>query len=127
MKRYIILFIIFLCYTGKSFGYGPHDPNCISCHSLHDAKAPKIIAIEPYNKEINPVTKTKPTGIASLCMGCHNTDMGIKPVTLTHSNPVEIVPIGKVDVPPSLLKDSKVTCSSCHNPHESDNERLLLV
>ena len=129
MKRLIGFFVILLLnYTGISLAYGPHDPNCTGCHSLHNAKAPKIIAVEPYTKEVNPITKKKPTGIASLCLGCHNPDLGIKPILLSHSHPVEVTPSKKVKVPKSLLRDGKVTCSSCHDPHPSNpNYKYLIV
>jgi predicted CXXCH cytochrome family protein len=107
--------------------YGPHDPGCTSCHSIHNAKGAAILAVEPNTKEINPFTKSPATGIAALCLGCHKKELGIAPVMLKHSHPVEITPSANVSVPANLIRDGKVTCSSCHDPHPSNPYYKYLI
>jgi len=107
--------------------YGPHDPGCTSCHSIHNAKGDAIIGVEPNTKEVNPYTKAPASGIAALCLGCHKKELGIAPVLLKHSHPVEVTPSSKVNVPANLIREGKVTCSSCHDPHPSNPYYKYLI
>ncbi len=100
--------------------YGPHDPNCVECHSIHKAKGRAILAVAPNTKEKNPATGAGVTGGAALCLGCHNADQGIMPILLASTHPVGMKP-NKVKVPADLLeKDGGLGCASCHNPHPSN-------
>lgn len=121
-----LLFAFLFLVIPQANAYGPHDPGCVSCHSIHDAKGPAILGVEPNTQEINPFTNAPVTGIASLCLGCHRKELGIAPVLLRHSHPVEIAP-KKASVPTELIRDGKVTCSSCHNPHPSNPNFKYLI
>lgn len=104
-----------------SFAYGPHDPNCVECHSIHQAKGSVILAVAPNINEKNPKTGKGAAGVQSLCLGCHNDDEGIIPIKLMQTHPVGMKP-NKVKVPADrLAADGTLTCTSCHNPHPSNS------
>ncbi|GAB6062232.1 cytochrome c3 family protein [Deferrisoma palaeochoriense] len=103
-----------------AWAYGPHDPNCVECHSIHYAKGKAILAVAPNTKEKNPATGKGAEGDAALCLGCHNEDEGIVPIHLAQTHPVGMKP-NKVKVPAELLrKDGTLGCTSCHDPHPSN-------
>jgi predicted CXXCH cytochrome family protein len=103
-----------------AFAYGPHDPNCVECHSIHKAKGKGILAVAPLTKEKNPATGNQAAGDVALCLGCHNEEQGIMPISLMVTHPVGMKP-NKVKVPAELLKaDGTLGCMSCHNPHPSN-------
>jgi predicted CXXCH cytochrome family protein len=103
-----------------AFAYGPHDPNCVECHSIHKAKGKAILAVEPLTKDKNPATGNPTAGDVALCLGCHNDAQGIIPIQLMKTHPVGMKP-NKVSVPAELLRaDGTLGCGSCHNPHPSN-------
>jgi predicted CXXCH cytochrome family protein len=104
--------------------YGPHDNNCVSCHSIHKGQADPIWSLAPY-KGKNPATGKPVTGIAALCFSCHAEGL-VKPVKLLHSHPVEVVP-KKAKVPANLLVNGKISCTGCHDPHPSNPNYRYLV
>ncbi len=123
-----ILLISFL-----SYAFGPHEAlDCLGCHSPHYAKAYKLFKVK---NEVYPNPRTgKPIdGISALCLGCHNLEkfggVNIRPIFLHMTHPVNIKPNPKIaQVPPKLLRDGKLQCVSCHDPHPSNpNWKYLRV
>ncbi len=106
--------------AAPALAYGPHDPNCVECHSIHAAKGKAILAVAPLTSQKNPATGAGAAGDVSLCLGCHNEDEGIMPIALMSTHPVGMKP-NKVKVPADLLKkDGTLGCMSCHDPHPAN-------
>jgi nitrate reductase cytochrome c-type subunit len=119
MKKILLLAVALLLVGGTALAFGPHDNNCVECHSLHYAKGAAIIGVDPVVTD-NPATEAKTFGDVSLCLGCHNDDEGIMPILLTTTHPVGMKP-NKVVVPAGLLReDGTLGCTSCHDPHPSN-------
>ncbi len=119
MKHLLVAALLVAC-AAPALAYGPHDPNCVECHSIHYAKGTAILAVAPNTKEKNPATGASAAGDTALCLGCHNEDEGIMPIHLTATHPVGMKP-NKVKVPADLLrKDGTLGCTSCHDPHPSN-------
>jgi predicted CXXCH cytochrome family protein len=139
MKRYYLgsLFLmvaLMLVISPQVFAAGKHDAlNCTGCHGIHDAKGNIIFAVEPNKKAVNPRTKKPYEGVTALCLGCHETPenggMGIMPVSSAMSHPYGVVPNPKVaDVPSVFLRNGKLECVGCHDPHPSNpNYKYLRV
>ncbi len=120
MKRLATAGLLATLAWAPAFGYGPHDPNCVECHSIHYAKGKAILAVAPNTTEKNPATGSGAAGDAALCLGCHNEDEGIMPIHLSSTHPVGMKP-NRAKVPAELLsKDGNLGCSSCHDPHPSN-------
>ncbi len=120
MRRHLTGTILVLGLAGTALAYGPHDPNCVECHSIHTAKGKAILAVAPNTQEKNPATGAGAAGDQALCLGCHNEDQGIMPIHLSSTHPVGMKP-NKVKVPAELLRDDgTLGCASCHNPHPSN-------
>lgn len=105
---------------------GPHDANCVSCHNVHYAKGNFIIGPQPNTGVDNPAANAKVGGIDALCLGCHNEAEGIMPIHLSTTHPTGVAPT-YVKVPEKLLRDGKLSCISCHNPHPSNSNYKYLV
>ena len=122
MKRFLIcaLFaLIALCWAQAALAAGPHDYDCMECHSTHYAKGDYIIGVEPNTRAVNPATSRvgmHPAEIDALCLGCHNDAEGIMPVNLATTHPTGIRP-QRTPVPQELLWDGVFSCTSCHDPH----------
>lgn len=134
MRLTWLLLVAFFALPVISFGAGAHDGlNCTGCHGIHTAKGEIIFAVEPNKKSINPKTKQPSSGTTALCLGCHETmdkgGLGIMPVSATKSHPFGIVPNQKVATMPSiLLRDGRLECVGCHDPHPSNpNYKYLRV
>lgn len=132
--RIVGVIIVVLAVPAFAFASGPHDGlNCVGCHGIHTAKGEIIFAVEPNKKSINPKTKQPFSGITALCLGCHETlekgGMGIAPIEANHSHPFGVAPNAKVaNVPEMLLRDGKLECVGCHDPHPSNpNHKYLRV
>ena len=85
-----------------SFAASEHDRqgmSCISCHSTHHAKAEK--------KELVAATQ------GELCTGCHIDIKKAYYQRSTHLFRTE-------------QKNEKIECASCHNPHGSERQRMLV-
>lgn len=125
MKRLAVAALA-LGIAAPAFAYGPHDPNCVECHSIHAAKGKAILAVAPNTKQQNPATGTGAAGDQALCLGCHSDEQGIMPIHLTSTHPVGMKP-NKVKVPAEMLrKDGTLGCASCHDPHPSNPNHKYL-
>lgn len=105
---------------------GPHDANCVSCHNVHYAKGNFIIGPQPNTSMDNPAANAKVAGTDAICLGCHNDAEGIMPIHLGTTHPTGVAPI-YVKVPEKLLREGKMSCVSCHNPHPSNANYKYLV
>lgn len=134
LLRILGVIVLALAVPAAVFAAGAHDGlNCVGCHGIHNAKGDIIFAVEPNKKSVNPQTKQPFTGITALCLGCHETidrgGMGIAAVSATHSHPYGVTPNAKVaNVPGVFLRDGKLECVGCHDPHPSNpNYKYLRV
>lgn len=135
--RFVVLTLVFVALAfvpAVSFGFGAHDGlSCTGCHGIHTAKGDIIFAVEPNKKSINIWTKQPNAGVTALCLGCHETmdkgGMGIMPISAAMSHPFGVSPNPKVaTVPSMLLRDGKLECVGCHDPHPSNpNYKYLRV
>ncbi len=130
----VALFAMSVLSASQTLAAGKHDAlNCTGCHGIHDAKGEIIFAVGPNTKAINPKTGKPNSGVTALCLGCHETPenggMGILPVSAKHSHPFGIAPNPKVAiVPPQFLRNGKLECVGCHDPHPSNpNYKYLRV
>lgn len=133
-SRTFIAALLLLCLPALAFAFGPHDDlTCTGCHAIHTAKGKLIFAVAPNKKLLNPATGQPYSGVTALCLGCHQTPnnggMGIAPISPAHSHPFSVVPNPKVaNVPASVLRDGKLECVGCHDPHPSNpNYKYLRV
>ena len=124
----ILCILVGLAFAGLAWAEGPHDMQCMDCHTTHYAKGSYAIGVQP-KIELNPA-RTKSAAnveaIDALCLGCHNEDSGIKPVKIHQTHPTSVKPT-YAKVPEKLLWDGKMTCVSCHNPHPSNTNYMYLI
>lgn len=127
MKKALVIAALSLGLAAPAaFAYGPHDPNCVECHSIHEAKGAVILAVAPLTTMKNPKTGKGAEGVQSLCLGCHNESEGIIPIDLMKTHPVGMKP-NKVKVPAdALAADGSLTCTSCHDPHPANSNYKYL-
>ncbi len=132
--RFLGVLVFLFTLSGLASAFGPHDGlNCTGCHAIHTAKGDLIFAVDPNRKALNPRTKEPFGGVTALCLGCHETadngGLGIRPVSASHSHPFDVAPDPKkATVPEMALRDGKLECVSCHDPHPSNpNYRYLRV
>jgi len=132
--RFLGILILCLALPAIVFAAGKHEGlNCTGCHGIHTAKGDIIFAVEPNKKVVNPKTKQPFTGVTALCLGCHETvergGLGILAVSATHSHPYGVTANQKVAiVPAAFLRDAKLECVGCHDPHPSNpNYKYLRV
>lgn len=124
--RVLLFLIAIFALPALTFAAGAHDGlNCTGCHGIHTAKGEIIFAVEPNKKSLNPATKQPHGGTTALCLGCHETmekgGLGIMPVSASMSHPYGVAPNPKVATVPSiLLRDGKLECVGCHDPHPSN-------
>lgn len=113
-------------------GRGHIRVGCTTCHSIHLAKGAKgLFALDPNAKEVNPVTKKPFEGVSAICLGCHSEvekgGMGVLPVASAHSHPMGREFNKKVaSVNGEFLRDGKLECVGCHDPHTSNPNWALL-
>src|ERR1051326_321354 len=84
----------------QNFEGGKHDSRnvgCVTCHSIH---APKS-----ETKQLKTAT------VEETCVQCHRNQ-----VNKVHKS--SHMPVGS-------LNDSKMVCTTCHNPHGSQNAKML--
>ena len=128
------MFFLFMCFqlVSNVEAAGPHDAiTCLACHSAHFAVDDKIFAVK-NKKMINPRNGASLEGlVARNCLGCHELQefggAGIRPVHLHTTHPIGMKPNPRIaDVPENLLKDGKLDCISCHEPHPSNKNFMYL-
>ncbi|MDA8170015.1 MAG: hypothetical protein M0Z59_10035 [Nitrospiraceae bacterium] len=130
-KKFFLLAAFFLMMPVVAYGAGAHDAlKCTGCHSMHDAKGDVIFAVKP-NTGTNPDTKQPYEGVTSLCLGCHETSehggFGILPISAHKSHPFGVVPNPRIaKVPAELLRNGRLECVSCHEPHPSNSNYKYL-
>jgi hypothetical protein len=120
---------------GAALARGGHDAvGCTGCHSTHAAKGEDLFAIAPNTKLLDPRTG-KPNGTRSaLCLSCHATreegGRGTAPVSGHFNHPFSVAATASrvARVPPELLRDGRLECVGCHDPHPSNpNYRYLRI
>lgn len=128
MKKalFVVLCALMVLFVANlSYAYGPHDENCIECHSIHQAKGEKLPAV--YNTQEKYTTGDALKSVDAFCLGCHNKNTGILPVELHKTHPVGVAP-KKARVPQDNLRAGVFVCVSCHDPHPSNpNYKYLVV
>lgn len=130
MKRLLMptlaVLVLLLAFTANAAG--PHDMECMECHSTHYAKGDYAIGVQPLFKDNPARTRTgkKVVDIDALCLGCHNEEEGILPVNMHTTHPTGVTPT-YTKVPRELLKEGIFTCVSCHNPHPSNANYKYLI
>lgn len=130
MKRLLMLCLAasIIIVAASAFAAGPHDMECMECHSTHYAKGDYAMGVKPLF-EANPArtrVSAKVVDIDALCLGCHNEEEGILPVSMHTTHPTGVTPT-YTKVPRELLKDGMFTCVSCHDPHPSNANYKYLV
>ncbi len=105
--------------------WAQHDENCIDCHSPHYSKSKKMLMTNEPSVETNSHTNKPLDGVDSMCMGCHSGEGGTE-VAIMQTHPVGTTPV-KVNVPTDRLRDGKITCVGCHDPHPSNSNYKYLV
>lgn len=75
---------------------------CSACHGSHNTNVPEPLLVKP---------------LSALCLGCHQDR------TAPNEHVVDVVPKTKVQGLP--LKDGKMTCVTCHDPHKNVNGKML--
>ncbi len=116
-----------------AYAFGPHEAlDCLGCHDPHYAKAKKLFKVK-NTVYPNPRTGKPIDGVSALCLGCHNLEKfggaNVKPIFLHMTHPVNVKPNPRIaQVPPKLLRNGKLQCVSCHDPHPSNpNWKYLRV
>jgi hypothetical protein len=115
--------------AGSAWAAGPHDGECMECHSTHYAKGEYIIGVKPESDVVNPArtrVQKDVLPIDALCLGCHNEEMGILPVNLHKTHPSGVKP-RYAPVPSKFLRDGVLTCVGCHDPHPNNKNFKYLV
>jgi len=87
--------------AGSVFAANKHE--CSYCHITSDKTAGML----------------RKASLSALCAECHPDRMG------PNEHRVDIAPSMKVVELP-LSKDGKITCATCHDPHEQSGHPLLL-
>jgi len=130
MKRLLMLSLMacIVLMATTAFAAGPHDMECMECHSTHYAKGDYAVGVKPLFSENPARTRTGPQieDIDALCLGCHNEEEGILPVNMHTTHPTGVTPT-YTKVPRQLLKDGIFSCVSCHNPHPSNANYKYLI
>ncbi|MFZ6017653.1 MAG: cytochrome c3 family protein [Nitrospirota bacterium] len=130
--RFLGILILSLALPAISFAAGGHDGlNCTGCHDIHSAKGPIIFAVPENKKSINPRTNQPFATTTALCLGCHETmekgGLGIKAISAHISHPYGVVPNPKVAIVPEVfLRDGRLECVGCHDPHPSNTYHRYL-
>jgi predicted CXXCH cytochrome family protein len=100
MKTALILVILCIVTAGSSFAGAKHE--CSYCHVSVDTAGAKLRS-----------------PLSGLCLECHPDRKS------PNEHKVDIVPPMKVEGLP-LDKEGKMTCVTCHDPHEETHNPMLL-
>ena len=121
-----------LIFTNLNLAKGITDPMvCLECHGAHFAMNTKYFTIKD-TKLTNPRNGDSLRDLtASKCLSCHQIEqfggIGIKPVHLSTSHPIGMIPNPRIaDVPESLLNKGKLDCISCHNMDTANKNFMYL-
>ncbi|MCP4657917.1 MAG: cytochrome C [bacterium] len=130
--RYASVMLMVLLLPAVAFAAGGHEGLvCTGCHSIHEAKADIIFALDANLEAVNPLTNSSYTGVSALCLSCHEDTggMGILPVFGSASHPYGVAPDPRIaEVPALFLRDGTLGCVGCHDPHPSNaNYQYLRV
>jgi DmsE family decaheme c-type cytochrome len=100
----------------------PRDASdiCLGCHnrrnhtnwkgSMHDARNLSCVTCHSVHNPKSDKAQLKTARVIDTCAGCHTT---------------EVAKLERVGHMP--LREGKMDCASCHNPHGSTNVRMLRV
>ena len=107
---------------------GPHDMDCMGCHTTHYAKGDYAFGVQPLSPDNPARTRVRPSAakIDALCLGCHNEKEGIKPIKMHTTHPTGVKPL-YTQVPAQLMWEDTFSCVSCHNPHPSNANYMYLI
>ncbi len=93
---------------------------CVTCHnrsthaqwkgSMHDARNLSCITCHSVHNAKSPIAQLKTASISETCITCHKTEAS------------KLQRFGHMPV-----REGKLECTSCHNPHGSTNVRMLKV
>jgi predicted CXXCH cytochrome family protein len=132
--RLSVVLAILLVVPAMAYSAGRHEGlECTGCHGVHDAKGAIISAVDLNTKVLNPETGKPYSTTTAMCLGCHETvengGMGILPVSSAMSHPFGVTANPKVaNVPAKFLRDGRLECVGCHDPHPSNpNYKYLRV
>jgi predicted CXXCH cytochrome family protein len=75
---------------------------CATCHGSHNTNVPEPLLVKP---------------LSALCLDCHQDRKA------PNEHVVDVVPKTKVQGLP--LKDGKMTCVTCHDPHKNVHGKML--
>ena len=127
MKKFasVLVFTTFSVLLLTCAAWAQHDENCVACHSLHESKSDKMLMTNDLDVSTNTHTNQPLDGVDSMCMGCHSGEGGTE-IAIMHTHPVGIAPV-KAKVPAEFLRDGKITCMGCHEPHPSNTNYKYLV
>jgi len=134
LLKVFCIVVLVLALPAVTLAAGKHEGlNCTGCHGIHDAKGEIIFVVAPNTKAISPWTNKPFAGITALCLACHESTerggLGILAVSASHSHPYDVAPRTKIAVVPSIfLREGKLECVGCHDPHPSNlNHKYLRV
>jgi DmsE family decaheme c-type cytochrome len=100
----------------------PRDASavCVTCHdrgthamwqgSMHDARNLSCVSCHSAHNFKSPKAQLRAAGVTELCATCHRTEAA----KLQRSGHMP-------------LREGKMDCASCHNPHGSTNTRMLKI
>ena len=133
-KRLLLSVSFVLIGSGAAFAAGAHDGmQCTGCHNIHYSKGSILFQVAPNNKAMPQGAEATSNTRSQFCLGCHaqpeKGGMGILPISAHTSHPFGRKVNPKVaNVPAALLRDGKMDCVSCHDPHPSNpNYKYLRV
>lgn len=112
---------------------GGHD--AVGCAGCHPRKAgPGGYALERNTKYLDPRTNEPYPGTTGVCLACHQQSerggRGHLPISRHISHPFGLATVNPkvATVPPDLLRDGRLECMSCHEPHPSNaNYKYLRI
>ncbi len=97
-----------------------HPAGCSSCHVAHDAQGQRLW---PYAPNVKTEKGTQLSIGSALCYSCHDgtiTAMGASFFDKDGStHPIDVKPSPRCQIPKEFPLDDqgKITCASCHDPH----------
>lgn len=104
------------CHKDKSLlektdhGYKKLEKGCLSCHKIHDSDNKRLLV------------KDENDG----CLDCHKADglASKTQISIKNSHPYDMLPKMKIDEKLFKLKDGKIACITCHDPHLNSKPKM---